>query len=141
MADVHSREVRSYNMSRIKGKDTKPELLVRKYLHFRGLRYRLHVKDLPGKPDMVFPKYHTVLFVHGCFWHGHAGCPYYRLPQSNTGFWEEKISGNTSRDQKHAAALREKGYRVLTAWECSFKNKNNRTAFLEELYNEITNER
>src|SRR5688572_14620702 len=84
MADVHSKEVRSYNMSRIKGKNTKPEMLVRKFLHANGFRYRLHAKKLPGKPDILLPKYKTVIFVHGCFWHGHEGCKYYVIPKTRT---------------------------------------------------------
>ncbi|MBC7451038.1 MAG: DNA mismatch endonuclease Vsr [Cytophagales bacterium] len=84
MADVHSKEVRSYNMSQIKGKDTKPEMLVRKFLFSKGFRFRLHVKDLPGKPDIVLPKYRTVIFIHGCFWHGHEGCRYFVMPKTRT---------------------------------------------------------
>jgi DNA mismatch endonuclease, patch repair protein len=89
MADVHDKETRSYNMSRIKGKDTKPEMLVRKFLHAKGFRYRLHVKNLPGKPDIVLPKYKTVIFVHGCFWHKHEGCKYFVVPKTRTDFFDE----------------------------------------------------
>ncbi len=98
MADVHDKETRSYNMSRIKGKDTKPEMLVRKFLHANGFRYRLHVKNLPGKPDIVLPKYKTVIFVHGCFWHGHEGCRYFVVPKTRTEWWLNKINGNIEND-------------------------------------------
>jgi len=98
MADVHEPEIRSYNMSRIKGKDTKPEMLVRKFLFSNGLRYRLHDKKLPGKPDLVLTKYRIVIFVHGCFWHGHNGCKYYVIPKTRTKWWKEKIDGNIERD-------------------------------------------
>ena len=99
MADVHSKETRSYNMSRIKSKNTKPEMLVRQFLHKTGFRYRLHVKDLPGKPDILLPKYKTVIFVHGCFWHGHEGCKYSALPKTRREWWENKIKGNCLKDQ------------------------------------------
>jgi len=93
MADVHTKEVRSYNMSQIRSKNTKPELVVRRYLFAKGFRYRLHSKDLPGKPDIVLPKYRTVIFVHGCFWHGHEGCKYFGIPKTNTEWWVNKIKG------------------------------------------------
>lgn len=100
MADVHDRKTRSYNMSRIKGKDTKPELLVRKFLFANGFRYRLHDKKLPGKPDIVLPKYKTVLLVHGFFWHGHKNCKYFVMPQTRTEWWVNKIDTNISNDKK-----------------------------------------
>ncbi|AOM80895.1 very short patch repair endonuclease [Pedobacter steynii] len=121
MADVHSKEVRSYNMSKIKGKDTKPELLVRKFLHKHGLRYRLHVKDLPGKPDIVLPKYKTVIFVHGCFWHGHENCKYYVVPKTRTEWWEDKISGNIMKDKFVEEKLLSAGWKILKLWECELK--------------------
>jgi DNA mismatch endonuclease (patch repair protein) len=121
MADVHSKETRSYNMSQIKGKDTKPELLVRKYLHAHGLRYRLHSTGLPGKPDIVLPKYKTVVFVHGCFWHRHEGCRYFVVPKTRTEFWMNKIGRNVANDEKQRAALEAAGWRVLTIWECELK--------------------
>lgn len=121
MADVHSKETRSYNMSRIRSKDTKPELLVRKFLHKNGFRYRLHVKDLPGKPDIVLPKYKTVIFVHGCFWHGHEGCRYFILPKSNEGYWHPKIQKNISKDQNNKATLSIKSWKSVTVWECQLK--------------------
>lgn len=121
MADVHSKETRSFNMSRIKGKDTKPEMLVRKYLHAQGLRYRLHSAELPGKPDIVLPKYKTVVFVHGCFWHRHEGCRYFVVPKTRTEFWMNKIGRNVVNDEKQRAALIAAGWRVLTIWECELK--------------------
>jgi DNA mismatch endonuclease, patch repair protein len=122
MADIMSGSARSRLMSRIRGKDTVPEMRVRRYLHSRGLRYRLHVKDLPGKPDIVFSRYRTVVFVHGCFWHQHPGCPYAVMPTSNTEFWKSKLEGNVRRDQRHSSALRAAGWRVLTVWECEVRN-------------------
>jgi len=121
MADVHSKETRSYNMSRIKGKNTKPEVLVRKFLFSKGFRYRLHDKKLPGKPDMVFPKYKTVLFIHGCFWHGHEGCKYFVVPKTRTQWWTDKINRNIQNDLKTVNALKAKGYNVLTIWECELR--------------------
>jgi DNA mismatch endonuclease (patch repair protein) len=121
MADVHSKETRSYNMSRIKGKDTKPEMLVRRFLHAQGYRYRLHVKDLPGKPDIVLPKYKTIIFIHGCFWHGHEGCKYYVVPKTRTEWWLKKINGNIANDEKAIAALKEKDWKIFTLWECDLK--------------------
>ncbi|WP_183874382.1 very short patch repair endonuclease [Pedobacter sp. AK017] len=121
MADVHSKETRSYNMSKIKGKDTKPELLVRKFLHKNGFRYRIHVKDLPGKPDIVLPKYKTVIFVHGCFWHGHEGCKYYVVPKTRTDWWLNKINGNITKDLNARQSLTEGGWKVIEIWECDLK--------------------
>jgi DNA mismatch endonuclease, patch repair protein len=118
MADVHNKETRSYNMSRIKGKNTKPEMLVRKYLHNRGFRYRLHVKNLPGKPDVVLPKYKTVIFIHGCFWHGHENCKYYVIPKTRTDWWVAKINSNIFNDTKAILALKNQGWCILTIWEC-----------------------
>ncbi len=136
MADVHSKAVRSYNMSRIKGKNTKPEMLVRKFLHAHGFRYRLHVKDLPGKPDIVLPKHNKVIFVHGCFWHGHEWCQYAALPQTKTDWWKDKINGNIVNDEKVIKALRDKGWKIITIWTCQLKNKNTMETFemlLQEL--------
>jgi DNA mismatch endonuclease, patch repair protein len=122
MADVHDKKTRSYNMSRIKGKNTKPEMLVRKFLHANGFRYRLHVKDLPGKPDIVLPKYKTVIFVHGCFWHGHEGCKYYVVPKTKTEWWLNKINGNIVNDNKAEQALKINGWKIVTLWECDLKS-------------------
>lgn len=120
MADVHSIATRSYNMSRIRSKDTKPEMLVRKYLFSQGFRYRLHDKKLPGKPDIVLPKYKTVIFVHGCFWHGHANCKYYVVPKTRTDWWLEKINKNLANDKKAIKELKKAGWRVINVWECGF---------------------
>lgn len=122
MADVHSKEIRSFNMSRIKGKDTKPEMLVRKFLFSQGFRYRLHDKKLPGKPDIVLPKYKTVLFIHGCFWHGHEGCRYYVIPKTKTEWWLNKINTNKMNDEKAVGKLSANGWNVMTIWECDLKN-------------------
>lgn len=123
MADVHDKETRSYNMSRIKGKDTKPELLVRKFLHANGYRYRLHLKDLPGKPDIVLPKYKTVIFVHGCFWHGHEGCKYFTIPKTKSEWWKNKIETNAANDTKAMKALKKDGWKIITIWTCELKPK------------------
>ena len=121
MGDVHSKEIRSYNMSRIKGKNTKPEELVRKYLFAQGFRYRKNDSRLPGKPDIVLPKYRTVIFVNGCFWHHHEGCKYFRWPENNAEFWQNKISRNEERDKKVHAELTAAGWKVLDIWECERK--------------------
>ena len=121
MADVHSPETRSYNMSRIRGKDTKPEEMVRKYLFSKGLRYRKNVKDLPGSPDIVLSKYRTCLFVNGCFWHKHEGCKYFVWPKNNAEFWKAKINGNVARDLRQQQALIAMGWNVLVIWECELK--------------------
>jgi len=118
--DVLTPEQRRHNMSRIRGKDTKPEMLIRRGLHARGLRFRLHVAELPGRPDLVFPRHRAVILVHGCFWHGH-NCPLFRLPATRPEFWAAKVSGNRARDQQTATALQSAGWRVLTIWECSVK--------------------
>ena len=122
MADVHSKEIRSYNMSRIKGKNTKPEMLVRKFLHANGFRYKLHDKGLPGKPDIVLPKYKTVIFVHGCFWHGHSNCKYYVVPKTRTDWWLNKLSGNIANDEKAVKALKKEGWKVVTIWTCKLRS-------------------
>lgn len=121
MADVHDKATRSYNMSRIRGKDTKPEMIVRRFLHANGFRYRLHVKDLPGKPDIVLPKYKTVIFVHGCFWHGHEGCKYFKLPGTRTEWWREKIGRNKENDKKTKRLLKSQGWKIIHIWECALK--------------------
>lgn len=121
MADVHTPEQRSYNMSRIRGKDTKPEELVRKYLFSQGFRYRKNDARLPGKPDIVLPKYRTVIFVNGCFWHAHEGCKYFVWPKNNADCWKKKIESNVKRDVKNYQLLRDLGWKVLTIWECELK--------------------
>ena len=108
-------------MSRIRGKNTKPEMLVRKYLFAHGFRYRLHSKKLPGKPDIVLPKYKTVIFVHGCFWHGHQDCKYFVVPKTRTDWWLNKINGNKANDAKKEQALEQAGWKVLVVWECQLK--------------------
>lgn len=127
-------EQRSRCMAAVKGKDTKPEMIVRKYLFSQGLRFRLQVKNLPGKPDIVLPKYKTVVFVNGCFWHGHKDCRYYRLPKSNVEFWQQKISRNIERDCRTEAELTTLGWRVIRVWECEIKTRAKREAALERLY-------
>jgi len=117
MTDIVDKATRSRMMSGIRGKDTKPEVLIRKALHGRGFRYRLHASDLPGKPDLVFPRYRAALFVHGCFWHGHD-CKFFKLPATRPDFWEQKINGNRKRDRRQLVALKEKGWRTLVVWEC-----------------------
>lgn len=121
MADVHDKATRSYNMSQIKGKNTRPEMLVRKFLHAQGFRYKLHDKSLPGKPDIVLPKYGTVIFIHGCFWHGHEHCRYYVVPKTKTDWWLNKINGNVANDHKAIAGLAGLGWQVITIWECDLK--------------------
>lgn len=132
-----TQEERSRCMAAIKGKDTKPELIVRKYLFSCGLRFRIQVGKLPGRPDIVLPKYKTVIFVNGCFWHGHEGCHYFRLPKSNVEFWERKISHNKARDVSNAAVLEMMGWRVIRVWECDIRAVSTREAFLEKLYSSI----
>ena len=121
MPDVMTPQQRHECMSHIRSKDTKPEQLVRQALWHNGFRYRLHVKDLPGKPDIVLPKYRTVIFINGCFWHGHEGCRYYVIPKTNTSFWLDKITSNKARDARDECALNEAGWRVVTIWECELK--------------------
>ncbi|HYQ23733.1 very short patch repair endonuclease [Stenotrophomonas sp.] len=134
MADSLTPEQRSAQMSRIRGSNTKLEVLVRKGLHARGLRYRLGGAKLPGRPDIVLPKYRTVVFVHGCFWHGH-NCPLYRLPKTRPEFWADKIGKNRARDLRVTAELEAMGWRVLTVWECSLRGKTaiEQASFLDHL--------
>lgn len=122
--DVHDKKTRSYNMSRIKGKNTKPEEIVRKYLFSKGFRYRKNDKRLPGTPDIVLPKYKTVIFVNGCFWHGHKDCRYFVVPKTNTDFWLNKINTNIERDKRKQEALKELGWNVVVVWECELKKQS-----------------
>ena len=122
MADNHSKEVRSMNMSHIRSKNSKPEELVRKYLFSKGFRYRKNVKTLPGCPDIVLPRYKTVIFVNGCFWHKHD-CPRFVWPSTNEEYWRPKIMGNVERDKRNLAELQQLGWTVLTVWECELKKK------------------
>jgi DNA mismatch endonuclease (patch repair protein) len=126
-------------MSQIKGKNTKPELLVRQYLHAQGLRYRLHDKKLPGKPDLVLTKYKTVVFVHGCFWHKHEGCRYFVVPKTRTDFWLNKIGKNVVNDERQQAELTATGWKVLTVWECELKPALRELALME-LFSKITSQ-
>jgi DNA mismatch endonuclease (patch repair protein) len=123
MADVHTPAVRSYNMSMIKGKNTKPEIIVRKFLHSKGLRFRLHRKNLPGKPDIVLPKYKTVIFINGCFWHGHKNCKYFVVPKTRSEWWLNKINGNIVNDKRKIRLLRNNNWKVIVLWECQLKPK------------------
>lgn len=123
MADVLTPEQRRHNMRRIKGRDTKPEMLLRRGLHARGFRYRLHVGDLPGKPDLVFPKYQTVIFAHGCFWHGH-NCHLFKWPATRREFWKAKIERNQIRDQECLSKLLHLRWRAVTVWECALRGRN-----------------
>ena len=122
MADTITRERRSWNMSRIKGRDTGPELRLRSLLHRAGFRFRLHSKELPGKPDIVLPKYRAAIFVHGCFWHRHDGCRNATMPSTRTEFWKSKFDSNVGRDERNQAALKAAGWTVLTVWECELKS-------------------
>ena len=127
MADVHSPEKRSYNMSRIHAKGTKPEETVRKYLFSKGFRYRKNDPLLPGKPDIVLPKYKTVVFVNGCFWHRQEGCKYFVWPKNNAEFWRKKIMSNVERDNRNYSELKEKGWSVVVIWECELKDRRSET--------------
>jgi len=122
MADVHSKSQRSYNMSMIKGKNTKPEIIIRKLLHSKGYRFRVHDKKLPGKPDIVLKKYKTVINVHGCFWHGHKGCRYFVIPKTRTKWWIQKITLNKENDKRNKRRLMKLGWLVIDIWECQTKN-------------------
>ena len=135
--DVHTKETRSYNMSQIKNKNTKPEELVRKDLFRRGLRYRKNVKKLPGCPDIVLTRYRAVFFVNGCFWHVHEGCKYFKWPLNNKEFWETKLSGNKKRDIDNICELERLGWKVIVVWECELK-KQFKAERLDKLYTEIT---
>ena len=123
MADVHDKATRSYNMSKIKSKDTKPEILVRKFLHANGFRFSLHRKDLPGKPDIVLRKYKTVIFVNGCFWHGHENCRYFVIPKTRTDWWLQKINRNKQLDTENHTKLSQKGWKIIEIFECELKPK------------------
>lgn len=123
---------RSWNMSRIKSKNTKPELVVRSMLHRRGFRFSLHRKDLPGKPDIVLPKYNTVVFVHGCFWHGHKNCKHFSLPKTRRRWWTSKINSNRDRDRRNRILLKRSGWNVFSIFECELKTKR-----VEKIFHEI----
>ena len=136
--DVHDKATRSYNMSQIKGKNTKPEILVRKYLFANGFRYRINVKTLPGTPDIVLKKYKTAIFVNGCFWHGHKYCKYFVWPKTREEFWKEKIYTNIERDKCNIRKLKDDGWNVIVVWECELK-KSKSEERLKKLCSEIKN--
>lgn len=125
MPDVLTEAQRRFNMSRVRGRDTKPEMTVRRGLHARGLRFRLHRNDLPGRPDLVFPKHRAAIFVHGCFWHGH-GCRLFVWPETRKAFWRRKIGRTRERDRNALRSLKDQGWRVLTVWECALKGPERR---------------
>jgi len=131
--DVHDSATRSYNMSQIKGKDTQPELLVRKFLFAAGFRYRLHDKKLPGKPDIILKKYKTVIFVNGCFWHGHEGCKYFKIPKTRTEWWFEKINKTKDLDEKNKTLLLSSGWQVITIYGCELKKDKREETFMKLL--------
>ncbi len=135
--DVHNKEIRSYNMSRIKGKKTKPEEVVAKYLFANGFRYRRNVKGLPGTPDIVLKKYRTVIFANGCFWHCHEGCKWFVLPETNAEFWKKKFDCNRERDKQNYKKLQDDGWNVIIVWECEIRHSD-RKMRLETLVEEIT---
>ncbi len=133
MTDIYSPKKRSLIMSKVRSMDTKPELFVRKLIFRAGYRYRLYSASLPGKPDIVLKKFRTVIFVNGCFWHGHAGCPRATTPSDNKQFWESKIAGNIVRDERERQALVQSGWRILIVWECAcLKSKSNQLLRLIE---------
>lgn len=134
--DIYSKNKRSDIMSKISGKETKPEILVRKFLFLKGFRFRKNVKELSGKPDIVLPKYKTVIFVHGCFWHGHS-CKRGTLPETNHEFWQKKIGRNIERDIHDISELKEKEWNVIVVWQCEIKNKTEREIRLDNLIKEI----
>jgi len=137
MSDIFSNPKRSEIMSKISGKDTKPEISVRKYLFSKGFRYRKNVKELLGKPDIVLPKYKTIIFIHGCFWHGHEGCKKSALPATNLEFWKDKLQKNKERDKSNILKLQESGWKVIVVWQCELKNSTVRNNRLEKLIVEI----
>lgn len=130
MADVHTKKQRSYNMSQIHSKDTKPEAAVRKYLFSKGFRYRKNDSRLPGKPDIVLPKYKTVIFVNGCFWHRHEGCKYFVWPKNNAEFWKAKIERNVERDLSQHQDLKSLGWNVIVVWECELRKNRFETTMV-----------
>ena len=123
MTDIVDSKKRSEIMSRIRGRDTEPELIVRRIAHGLGFRFRLHRRDLPGSPDLVFPKYRAVIMVHGCFWHRHPGCKFASSPKTRVGFWETKFEGNVVRDRRNETELHELGWRVMVIWECETRDR------------------
>lgn len=135
--DILNKERRSWNMSRIRGKNTKPELFVRSLLHRMGYRFRLHRKDMPGKPDIVLPKHRTAIFVHGCFWHRHKGCKYAYTPKSRVKFWKDKFAETVKRDKQHLKQLKENGWEVFIVWECETKDMDKLKKIINKILQEI----
>ena len=136
--DSLTKEKRSWNMSRVRSQDTKPEIIVRSFLHRNGFRFRLHVKNLPGHPDIVLPKYKTIIEVRGCYWHRHAGCKKTTTPSTNAEFWQRKFSENVARDQRTEQELRKLGWNVIIVWECKLNNKNNLDEIVMQIRGEST---
>lgn len=134
MADVHTKAIRSYTMSRIRSKDSQPEVIVRKALFANGFRFRIHVKKLVGKPDIVLPKYKTIIFVNGCFWHAHEGCKYNKMPQSRQEYWIPKIMKTIERDKRNKIELENLGWEIITLWECQLE-KEKKDSTLNNLTN------
>ena len=135
MTDPFSKEKRSWIMSRVRGRDTKPEILVRSFVHRMGFRFRIHRRDLPGNPDIVLPRHGKVIFVHGCFWHGHRGCPRSKRPTTNEEFWNKKLDGNIKRDRRFRRAVSRMGWRVLVVWECETRKPDKVLRKLERFLN------
>ncbi|MCZ3063569.1 DNA mismatch endonuclease Vsr [Acinetobacter baumannii] len=142
MVDQFDTATRSRIMAAIKSRNTTPELLIRSMLHRRGFRFRLHVKDLPGKPDIVLPKYHSVIFINGCFWHGHSNCRLYKLPRTRTEYWKNKVDRNQLNDRRSIELLRAKNWRVCVIWECKIKaekkNLNELIDIISDFLNSVT---
>jgi len=138
MPDIVDSPTRSRMMRAIKGRDTHPEIVLRKYLHSQGYRFRLHRKDLPGSPDLVLPRHNLAIFVHGCFWHRHSGCIYTTTPGTRTPFWEAKFEANVRRDRQACMKLQQQGWRVLVVWECGFKHCLGQLTWLPELINGVS---
>jgi len=133
LADIYSKQKRKELMSKISGKETKPEVIIRKHLFSKGFRYRKNVKNLSGKPDVVLAKYKTAIFIHGCFWHGHTGCVRAKLPKTRRTFWKEKIYKNIERDKQNCIDLQKIGWNVITIWQCQLKNKQQRMNLFDNL--------
>lgn len=136
MTDVFSKEKRSWIMSRVKGRDTKPEILVRSFVHRMGFRFRVHRRDLPGSPDIVLPRHGKVIFVHGCFWHGHRGCHRSQRPTTNKKFWNKKLEGNIERDNRFRRMLHGLGWKVLIVWQCETRKPDKLFGKLERFLND-----
>lgn len=138
MADKFSKKKRSEIMSKIRGEETIPEIAVRQFLFSKGFRFRKNIKSLSGKPDIVLPKYKTVIFVHECFWHGHKNCNAAKLPETRKAFWKNKIASNVERDKRNYKELKKSGWKVVTVWQCQIKNKNRKEKRLAKVIKEIT---